>query len=63
VIVRYGVLCDLCGAGSNDYRDDCAGCGYCYLDLCITCEGTTGHRLVREAGEEGGRRVTCEEDT
>lgn len=53
MIVRFGVLCDRCGAGSNDYDSStCASCGFCERDLCDPCARATGHTLTRD-GEDG----------
>jgi hypothetical protein len=60
--VRYGVICDLCEAGSRNYAHDANFCEPCGRDLCDTCAAKTGHRIQREADDEGRpKEWTCED--
>lgn len=60
MIVRFGILCDVCGAGSVDYACDCTTCDQCERDLCEGCEKATGHRKTRDADVDQSRTITCE---
>lgn len=50
--VKFGTLCDKCGAGSRNYAHDANACDTCGLDLCDDCANASGHRLVSD-GEDG----------
>lgn len=60
-IVRFGTICDLCGAGSRDYAHDANRCSFCEEDLCDSCAVFTKHTLVREEDEGQCKRWDCED--
>ena len=61
MIVRFGVLCDLCGSGSIFYAVDCSMCDDCDHDLCLACERATGHCQVRDWDVDQSRLLSCAE--
>lgn len=64
MMVKFGVLCDLCGAGSRDYAQDASACRYCMRDLCDSCAAKTSHVVVNPGDccqECGPKLFDCED--
>lgn len=61
MIVRFGTVCDICGAGSRNYAHDANACDFCLQDLCDSCAKATGHLMVREEDEGHHKSWSCEE--
>ncbi len=59
--VRFGTLCDLCGAGSRDYAHDANECADCGLDLCDDCAVLTWHIRIRETDVDQNQLWGCME--
>ena len=61
--VRFGTLCDLCGAGSRDYAQDASPCESCEIDLCDSCAELTAHALVCDWDADQTKLWGCESDS